>query len=150
MKIFYNSSVAKRLLFRKFQTCMFFGVVLTKLSHLTARTERHENIHIRQFWECCIAGAVLWCIAYGAASVFKGQLALGWVLTVPFTYYLLFGAEWLSAFCYHLLRGDARDRWNDEAYHASAFEMEAYAHEAEADYLRRRPWFAFVRYYGKI
>ena len=48
------------------------------------------------------------------------------------------------------LQGDARDRWNDAAYHASAFEMEAYAHEAEANYLSSRRWFAFVKYYGKL
>ena len=42
------------------------------------------------------------------------------------------GVEWLISYVYHILQGDARDRWNDAAYHASAFEMEAYAHEAEA------------------
>ena len=56
----------------------------------------------------------------------------------------------LISYVYHILQGDARDRWNDAAYHASAFEMEAYAHEAEANYLSSRRWFAFVKYYGKL
>jgi len=49
-----------------------------------------------------------------------------------------------------MIRGDARDRWNDEAYHASAFELEAYAHENEPEYQHKRRWFGFVKYYGKI
>ena len=120
MKVYYNSKLAKRLLFGNFKTCMFFGTVITKLAQLSARTKRHEGIHIRQFWECCVLGAVLWCLGHGAAHA------------------------------YHMIRGDARDRWNDEAYHASAFEMEAYAHENEPEYQHKRRWFGFVKYYGKI
>ena len=50
MKVYYNSKLAKRLLFGNFKTCMFFGTVITKLAQLSARTKRHEGIHIRQFW----------------------------------------------------------------------------------------------------
>lgn len=135
MKVYYNSKLAKRLLFGNFKTCMFFGTVITKLAQLSARTKRHEGIHIRQFWECCVLGAVLWCLGHGAAHLFCGHLSAGWLLLVPFTYYLLYGGEWAISYAYHMIRGDARDRWNDEAYHASAFEMEAYAHENEPEYL---------------
>ena len=79
-----------------------------------------------------------------------GHVSAWWLLFVPTTFYLLYGVEWLISYVYHILRGDARDRWNDAAYHASAFEMEAYAHETEADYLSSRRWFAFVKYYGKL
>ena len=105
MKVYYNSKLAKRLLFGNFKTCM----------HL-----------------------------------FCGHLSAGWLLLVPFTYYLLYGGEWAISYAYHMIRGDARDRWNDEAYHASAFEMEAYAHENEPEYQHKRRWFGFVKYYGKI
>ena len=76
-----------------------------------------------------------------------GHVSAWWLLFVPTTFYLLYGVEWLISYVYHILQGDARDRWNDAAYHASAFEMEAYAHEAEANYLSSRRWFAFVKYY---
>lgn len=72
MKVYYNSKLAKRLLFGNFKTCMFFGTVITKLAQLSARTKRHEGIHIRQFWECCVLGAVLWCLGHGAAHLFSG------------------------------------------------------------------------------
>ena len=91
MKVYYNSKLAKRLLFGNFKTCMFFGTVITKLAQLSARTKRHEGIHIRQFWECCVLGAVLWCLGHGAAHLFCGHLSAGWLLLVPFTYYLLYG-----------------------------------------------------------
>ncbi len=145
MKIYYNSKLAKCLLFGSFKTCMFFGVVITKLAQLSARIRRHEGIHIRQFWECCILGAALWGFLYGVA-----HLSACWLLLAPVTYYLLYGGEWAISYCYHILRGDARNRWNDEAYHASAFEMEAYAHEQEPDYMQCRRWYSFVKYYGKV
>ena len=114
MKVYYNSKLAKRLLFGNFKTCMFFGTVITKLAQLSARTKRHEGIHIRQFWECCVLGAVLWCLGHGAAHLFCGHLSAGWLLLVPFTYYLLYSREWAKSYAYHMIRGDARDRWNDE------------------------------------
>lgn len=150
MKICYNSKLARSLLFGNFKTCMFFGVIITKLDMLTSRTKRHEGIHIRQYWECCAAAAALWSVGHATALLCGAHLTAWWLLMVPFIYYLLYGAEWVVSYTYHILRGDGRDRWNDEAYHASAFEMEAYAHEHEADYLPRRRWFAFVAYYGKI
>ena len=42
MKVYYNSKLAKRLLFGNFKTCMFFGTVITKLAQLSARTKRHD------------------------------------------------------------------------------------------------------------
>ena len=38
MKVYYNSKLAKRLLFGNFKTCMFFGTVITKLAQLSAST----------------------------------------------------------------------------------------------------------------
>ena len=93
---------------------------------------------------------VLWFLLHVGAALLGGHVSAWWLLFVPTTFYLLYGVEWLISYVYHILQGDARDRWNDAAYHASAFEMEAYAHEAEANYLSSRRWFAFVKYYGKL
>ena len=109
MKVYYNSKLAKRLLFGNFKTCMFFGTVITKLAQLSARTKRHEGIHIRQFWECCVLGAVLWCLGHGAAHLFCGHLSAGWLLLVPFTYYLLYGGEWAISYACLLYTSDAAD-----------------------------------------
>lgn len=107
-------------------------------------------IHVRQYWECLAASVVLWFLLHVGAALLGGHVSAWWLLFVPTTFYLLYGVEWLISYVYHILQGDARDRWNDAAYHASAFEMEAYAHEAEANYLSSRRWFAFVKYYGKL
>ena len=45
MKVYYNSKLAKRLLFGNFKTCMFFGTVITKLAQLSARTKRRGHPH---------------------------------------------------------------------------------------------------------
>ena len=150
MKIYYDSKLAMSLLFGSFKTCMFFGVVLTECTALSEKVKRHEGIHVRQYWECLAAGVVLWFLLHVGAALLGGHVSAWWLLFVPTTFYLLYGVEWLISYVYHILRGDARDRWNDAAYHASAFEMEAYAHEAEADYLSSRRRFAFVKYYGKL
>ena len=49
MKIYYDSKLAKSLLFGSFKTCMFFGVVLTEYTALSEKVKRHEGIHVRQY-----------------------------------------------------------------------------------------------------
>ena len=46
MKIYYDSKLAKSLLFGSFKTCMFFGVVLTEYTALSEKVKRHEGIHV--------------------------------------------------------------------------------------------------------
>ncbi len=55
------------------------------------------------------------------------------MLVLPF--YILYLAEWLVRFVISGFRGH-------RAYRAISFEREAYAHEADLDYLSRRPVFA--------
>ena len=43
MKIYYDSKLAKSLLFGSFKTCMFFGVVLTEYTALSEKVKRHEE-----------------------------------------------------------------------------------------------------------
>ena len=121
MKIYYDSKLAKSLLFGSFKTCMFFGVVLTEYTALSEKVKRHEGIHVRQYWECLAASVVLWFLLHVGSALLGGHVSAWWLLFVPTTFYLLYGVEWLISYVYHILRGDARDRWNDAAYHASAF-----------------------------
>lgn len=139
MKIYYDSKLAKSLLFGSFKTCMFFGVVLIRVHALSEKVKRHEGFMFQAYWECLAASVVLWFLLHVGAALLGGHVSAWWLLFVPTTFYLLYGVEWLISYVYHILQGDARDRWNDAAYHASAFEMEAYAHEAEANYLVLAP-----------
>ena len=41
MKIYYDSKLAKSLLFGSFKTCMFFCVVLTEYTALSEKVKRH-------------------------------------------------------------------------------------------------------------
>ena len=150
MLIFYQSGLAQLLLFGKFRTMMFFGVIITKNTSLTDKSKRHEGTHIKQYWECLLLGLVLWILIAGIVALCGGHVSCWWLCVVPLTYYLMYGATWAVSYLYHILKGDAREKWNDAAYHASAFEMEAYAHEDDPNYLPKRKWYAFTKYYGTI
>ncbi|HJF99333.1 MAG TPA: hypothetical protein K8V61_08600 [Bacteroides clarus] len=43
--IYYNSKLAKLILFGSYTTIMFFGFILTKLKELSETTIRHERTH---------------------------------------------------------------------------------------------------------
>ena len=50
MKIYYDSKLAKSLLFGSFKTCMFFfGASPTEYTALSEKVKRHEGIHVRQY-----------------------------------------------------------------------------------------------------
>ena len=59
------------------------------------------------------------------------------LLVLPF--YLIYLAEWLVRF--------VRLRHPLRAYLAISFEREAYAHQSDPTYLRRRPRYAWLRYW---
>ena len=150
MKVYYNSTLARTILWKGYGTVMLFGAVFTKHAELPEDTVRHETIHAKQYRECCILAALLWPIVFGVMRLFGGSLSVWWLAGVPLFYYGLYGAECGISYAYHMLRGDAREKWNDAAYYSSAFEMEAYGHETDPDYLRTRPLLAFIRYYGTV
>lgn len=105
MKIYYDSKLAKSLLFGSFKTCMFFGVVLTEYTALSEKVKRHEGIHVRQYWECLAASVVLWFLLHVGSALLGGHVSAWWLLFVPTTFYLLYGVEWLISYVYHILRG---------------------------------------------
>lgn len=62
------------------------------------------------------------------------------LLYIPF--FILYVLEWLI----HLLK--YRDWW--KAYDAISFEKEAYANDANHNYLQRRKPYSWLRYFGKV
>jgi len=93
-------------------------------------TDRHERIHGRQQLEMLLIGMVL--AAFGC----------GWwsLLALP-VFYLWYGLEYIIRLCI------TRD--HDRAYRSISFEQEAYAHERDADYLKHRRLYAWLRYVFK-
>lgn len=125
---YYNSPLAKMLLFSGYSTIMLFGFILTKLNELKPSTIRHENIHRRQYSECTVlalpvAGLLCWLVSWW------------FLLLIPVFYYLLYIGEWLMRL---FMPGNA--------YRSISFEREAYGNQNYLNYLDERKWFAWCTY----
>lgn len=148
-KVFYNSKLAKLLLFSGYSTIMLFGFIFTKKDSLRPSTLRHEMIHVEQYKECLTA----FIFPFALFAVFN---SLWWILIYPLMYYIMYGVECLISYIYNIFKGiftKQKFSWeeiNDKAYNASAFEMEAHDNEGKEDYLETRKGFAFIKYYGKV
>lgn len=143
--IYYNSKLAKLILFGSYHTIMLFGFILSILKEITAETERHERTHQKQFFECMEIATI-------PSALLAFNVSAWWLLLIPLFYYILYLAEWFVSFVYHLFT-DSRigdGKVNANAYRASAFEMEAKLNQDNPNYLKERKWGAWFRYYGKI
>ena len=143
--IYYNSKLAKLLLFGSYHTIMFFGFILTKRKELSETTKRHERTHRRQFFECMEIAAI-------PSVLLAIHVSPWWLLLIPLLYYILYLAEWLISFVYHLFTDSkiGGGKVNANAYRASAFEMEAKFNQDNPNYLEERKWGAWIKYYGKV
>lgn len=143
--IYYNSKLAKLILFGSYHTIMLFGFILTKLKELSETTIRHERIHQKQFFECMEIAAI-------PSVLLSLYVSAWWLLLIPIFYYILYGVEWFISFVYHLFTDEriGGGKVNANAYRASAFEMEAKFNQDNPNYLKERKWGAWFRYYGKI
>lgn len=143
--IYYNSKLAKLILFGSYHTIMFFGFILTKLKELSETTIRHERTHQKQFFECMEIAAI-------PSASLAFNVSAWWLLLIPLFYYILYGVEWFISLVYHLFTDEriGGGKVNNNAYRASAFEMEAKLNQDNPNYLRERKWGAWFHYYGKI
>lgn len=119
MKIFYNSRLAKTLLFKGYSTMMLFGVIITKKEELTEKVKIHEGVHIKQFIDCFVVGFILsLIIALSFFAINAGTWKLLYLLPIPFlTFYAIYVVEWVY---WVILRRNFH-----EAYRSVAFERQA-------------------------
>ena len=143
--IYYNSKLAKLILFGSYHTIMLFGFILTKLKELSETTIRHERTHQKQFFECMEIAAI-------PSVLLSLYVSAWWLLLIPLFYYILYGVEWFISFVYHLFTDEriGGGKVNNNAYRASAFEMEAKLNQDNPNYLKERKWGAWFHYYGKM
>ena len=143
--IYYNSKLAKLILFGSYHTIMLFGFILTKLKELSETTIRHERTHQKQFFECMEIAAI-------PSVLLSLYVSACWLLLIPLFYYILYGVEWFISLVYHLFTDEriGGGKVNANAYRASAFEMEAKLNQDNPNYLKERKWGAWLHYYGKI
>lgn len=119
MKVFYDSKLARVLLPAGYMAVMLFGMVFTRRDSLSGKALKHEETHVRQYWDCFGLGVALAIttmfilFAFGVQSWWMLLLALIPVLL----FYALYGAE----YAYHRLRGLG----HDAAYDAIGFERQA-------------------------
>ena len=143
--IYYNSKLAKLLLFSGYSTIMLFGFILTKRPWLTLDSETHEQIHQRQFLECMTLSLPV--------TLYPCLFVSWWFLPiVPASYYILYLLEWLVSFVYHLVADWKKGipEINHRAYKSISFEREAKMNQGCKCYLNERKPFAWVGYYGRI
>ena len=147
MRVFYESKLARWLLWQGYSTITLGCFVFTKKirEETEQRVLNHEAIHVRQWEECTIASAVL----LTAVMIMAGFSVWAYLLC-PFWFYLQYGMEYLFSRMYHLFCGVWGKNGNKISYENSAFEMEAKSNEMIDGYLDVRTPFEFLRYYGKI
>ena len=129
---FYESWLAKRLLWSGYPTIMLFGMVFTEYreAQVSGRMRRHEGIHCRQWRELTVVSLLVlaWLVLLCGISVW-------WLLCAPVVYYVWYALEWAvkRLFVY----GNGKP-----AYRNVSFEREAYGNECDADYVG---WFGWVK-----
>lgn len=143
--IFLDNKLAKLILFGRYHTIMFFGFILTKFNVLSETVFRHEKTHQKQFFECMEIAAI-------PSVLLAFYVSAWWLLLIPLFYYILYGVEWFISLVYHLFTDEriGGGKVNNNAYRASAFEMEAKLNQDNPNYLKERKWGAWFHYYGKI
>lgn len=95
MKVFYESKIAKWLLWQGYSTITLGCFVFTKKSkeEIQQSTLNHEAIHVRQWEECLIASAILLTVI----MLFTGFNL--WVyLLCPLWFYLQYGLEYAISY----------------------------------------------------
>jgi len=145
-RIFYNSWLAKCLLWPVYPTAMMLGSIQTKskMSHpLSDEVKRHESTHCEQYWEITVMAFI---VAVGLQIAFGGGW---WFVAVPFVYYVLYFLEAAFTWIIRLITHGWSEAM-DMAYDNSMFEQEARLAENDPTYNEFRRLCAFLRFFGKI
>lgn len=126
MKIYYDSKLAKLILFPGFGTIMLFGIVFTKREKLSDFVIVHEFTHCKQYWTLFVTGLILALITF---FIWTSLSEMNWwmlmLLSVPF---LLFYVWYLlEAFIRMFINGPSN------AYNNISFEKRANEVEDEYD-----------------
>lgn len=141
-KVFYESWIAKHLLFASYTTITLFAWVFTKWSEEEARqsTINHECVHARQWIELTVASGLL---------IWLGMLLFGysaWWLTVSaLTFYVWYVVEYLIRRLIGLFRSS--ENGQKAAYRLVSFEQEARLSEWDNNYLENCRYFAWLSFY---
>lgn len=141
-KIFYESWLAKHLLFASYTTITLFACIFTKWSEKEARqsTINHECVHARQWVELTVAfGLLLWI------GMLAFNYSVWWLGLSALTFYVWYVTEYLIRRLIRLFRGGKNGQ--KTAYRLVSFEQEARMAERDNNYLENSNYFAWLRIY---
>ena len=101
MKVFYESKLAKWLLWQGYSTITLGCFVFTKKTkeEMKQRVLNHEAIHVRQWEECMIAVAILLTLVMILTS-----FSVWAYLLCPLWFYLQYGLEYVVSRVYHFFQ----------------------------------------------
>lgn len=129
--------IKKTLTLPGFSAIFLFGVLFVRPTYkINDVFINHESIHSKQYYEL-----------FGFGFIFLLSLSLftiisyWWLLLSPFTFYILYGLEWLIRFFVYGFN-------LHKPYKNISFEREAYDNQDNLEYLKTRKIFSFFRYMG--
>lgn len=131
-KIFYDSWIAKHLLFERFSTITLAAFVCTKMSkeEMPQSVKNHECVHAKQWVEMFVLG---WLLVFLLQVSFN---ASEWLYILPFlAFYIWYGIECLIKSI--ILRKNA--------YKDISFEKEARLAESDNNYLENCGYFEWFK-----
>ena len=141
-KVFYNSWIARHLLFANYTTITLMAWVFTKWSKEEAQqsTINHECIHVRQWVELAVAsGLLIW------AGMLVFDYSAWWLVLSAFTFYIWYVFEYLVRRFMGFF-GSA-ENGQKAAYRLVSFEQEARLAEKDNNYLENSTYFAWMHFY---
>lgn len=139
-KVFYDSWIAKHLLFATYTTITLFSWVFTKWSENEARQSaiNHECVHARQWVELTVAsGTLLW------VGMLVFDYSAWWLALSSLTFYIWYVLEYLVRRLIGLFRSCENDQ--KMAYRQVSFEREARLAEKNNNYLENSAYFAWLK-----
>lgn len=142
-KIFYNSRLAKMLLyFSNCHTIMFGGFVHSKLNEeeMTQSTRNHECVHARQWVEMTVLSGMIILIPVSALD-----LSVWWILLSSMAFYIWYVTEWAFKGILYSVLNDEWDCKKRNAYEDVSFEREARFASCNPDYLENANYFAWLK-----
>lgn len=141
-KVFYDSWIANKLLFKGYSTITIFAWVFTKYKEgeMKQRTINHECVHVRQWVELTISSGF---------ALFLGMLIFGfspwWLLISTLVFYAWYVLEYLIR--RFLVLFSSNEHKQSMAYRSVAFEKEARQAEFDSNYLENSLYFNWFNYY---
>lgn len=150
-KVYYNSWLAKLILFEGYSTITLGCFIFTKEDYLPDHVLNEEMIHSRQ-WQDCLAIGILISVILASVLPFSITRMITLLLFPVVFYYILYVMEYIVSFIHHFFSTKDKDvkAANKKAYYASAMEMEAKENRRDLGYLNTRQFCAFLKYYGRL